>query len=207
MRVQIYIDGSNFYYLGLKPLGITGGEFDFDTFAQSLAGNRIVPETGKRYYTGTVSEVAGDPTSKLKMGSQVRLFNMLKSTGWRITTNKLRKRDETLVIDSRVQNFEKLRKAGFNKIHYTRMREKGIDVAITTDLLAGAADDHYDTAILVSSDTDFIPAIDWVRNRFKKRVEYVGFQTATASPVIALIERTDSKHILREQDLLMHKQV
>jgi uncharacterized LabA/DUF88 family protein len=52
--------------------------------------------------------------------------------------------------------------------------EKGVDVHIAVDLLRGSYENHFDTAVLVSSDTDLIPAIHGVRNKGKK-VEYIGF--------------------------------
>ena len=58
-----------------------------------------------------------------------------------------------------------------------RIREKGTDVKIAADLIIGAVDNIYDTAILVSSDTDLIPAIKYVKYR-SKRLEYVGFSHA-----------------------------
>ena len=56
-------------------------------------------------------------------------------------------------------------------------REKGTDIKIATDLIIGAVDNLYDTAILVSSDTDLIPAIQYVRYKNKK-LEYIGFSHA-----------------------------
>lgn len=53
-----------------------------------------------------------------------------------------------------------------------RPREKGVDVKIAIDMVVGAIDDLFDTAILVSSDTDLIPAVKYVRHK-GKRVEYV----------------------------------
>ena len=38
--------------------------------------------------------------------------------------------------------------------------EKGIDVLIALDLALGARDDRYDVAVLVSADTDLVPAIE-----------------------------------------------
>jgi uncharacterized LabA/DUF88 family protein len=52
--------------------------------------------------------------------------------------------------------------------------EKGVDVKIAVDLLTGAYEGSYDTAILLSSDTDLIPAIQKVR-ALGKVVEYIGF--------------------------------
>ncbi len=58
-----------------------------------------------------------------------------------------------------------------------KIREKGTDVKIAVDLIIGAVDNHYDTAILISSDTDLIPAVSCVKYRNKK-IEYVGFSHA-----------------------------
>ena len=88
------------------------------------------------------------------------------------------------------------------------MREKGIDVKLATDLIVGAIDNQYDTAIIVSSDSDLIPAIDWVRHRNKKKVEYIGFSIPndnssdnSTKPLISLIKKTDTQRILIESDL------
>ena len=56
-------------------------------------------------------------------------------------------------------------------------KEKGTDVKISVDLIVGAVDNLYDTAILVSSDTDLIPAIRYIKYK-KKKLEYVGFAHA-----------------------------
>lgn len=75
-------------------------------------------------------------------------------------------------------------------------------------MIAGAVDDKYDTAIIVSSDTDLIPALDWIRNRCGKRVEYVGFsmkpRTEVDDPVYptqALIRHSDGQRVLVESDI------
>ena len=52
--------------------------------------------------------------------------------------------------------------------------EKGVDVKIAVDMLTGAYEGNYDTAILLSSDTDLIPVIQKVRV-LGKAVEYIGF--------------------------------
>jgi len=55
-----------------------------------------------------------------------------------------------------------------------RMGEKGIDTGLVTDLLKHAWEDTYDTAVLVSSDADFIPAVEFVQEK-GKRVIHIGF--------------------------------
>ncbi|MEW5825483.1 MAG: NYN domain-containing protein [Candidatus Bipolaricaulota bacterium] len=55
-----------------------------------------------------------------------------------------------------------------------RMGEKGIDTGLVTDLLKHAWEDTYDTAVLVSADADYIPAVEFVQEK-GKRVIHVGF--------------------------------
>ncbi len=98
---------------------------------------------------------------------------------------------------------------GLQEISYVRSREKGIDVKLATDIIVGAIDKKYDVAIVVSSDADLVPAIDWVRMRLKKKVEYIGFSmpaTATDAddaikPTKTMIYRTDIQRVLVESDI------
>ena len=163
---------------------------------------------GKHYYIGTVREKEGDERSKRAMARQVQLFNELKKTVWQIKTSKLRERNERIIIDSRVANHKKILKCGINEITYKTFREKGIDVKIATDLVAGALDDKYDSAIIVSSDTDLVPMIDWIRFRLKKKIEYIGFSIADKTgnsddirPTHALVSRGDIQRVLIESDV------
>jgi len=207
-RVSIYIDGNNFYHLVLKKLGLDETRFDFEKFAIFLANDRVISNMGKRFYTGTVREQEGNIRSKKAMSKQTFLFTFLKNNKWEIKTSKLRRRMEKIIIDDRVTNYQNLLKLGIKEISTERLREKGIDVKLATDLIVGAVDNKYDTAIIVSSDSDLIPAIDWVRRRMKKIIEYVGFSIPDESnpknstnPPISLIAKTDVKRILVKSDL------
>jgi len=207
-RVDILIDGGNFYHLVLKKLNLNETQFDFEKFAVFLADGRVIPERGKRFYTGTVPEREGDKKSKEAMSRQNSLFTVLRSKKWEIKTSKLKRRIEEIPIDGRVHEYKNLLKLGIKKIKIERLREKGIDVKLATDLIVGAVDDKYDTAIVVSSDSDLIPAIDWVRHRMKKAIEYVGFSIPneevpenSTNPLISLITKTDVKRILVKSDL------
>ena len=57
-----------------------------------------------------------------------------------------------------------------------RTEEKGSDVNLATYLLLDAFDDDYDTAIVVSNDSDLVHPIEVVRQRFGKRVEVLNPQ-------------------------------
>lgn len=207
-RVSIYIDGGNFYHLVLRKLGSTELDFDFDKFATFLENGRKIVEKGKRFYIGTVFEKEGDLKSREAMSKQTKLFTILSAAQWEIKTSKLRERTEEIVIDSRVIEFQEIKKFGIEKIHYTRLREKGIDVKLATDLIVGAIDNKYDVAIVVSSDNDIIPAIDWVRKRANKKVEYIGFSIPdekndekSTKPSLTLIRKTDIQRTLVASDI------
>lgn len=207
-RISIYIDGGNFYHLVIKKLGIEENDFDFESFVKFLVNDRATGENCKRFYKGTVREKEGDLRSKELMSKQTKLFTILKQSGWEIKTSKLQTRIEELAVDSRVVEYEQLKKIGVKKIHTERMREKGIDVKIATDLLVGAFDDKYDTAIVVSSDSDLVPAIDWVRNRKKKKVEYIGFSIPdvhdskkSTKPLTMMFYKTDVQRVFSDIEM------
>jgi predicted alpha/beta hydrolase family esterase len=89
-------------------------------------------------------------------------------------------------------------------------REKGIDVKLATDIIVASFDNKYDTAIIVSSDTDLIPAMDVVRHKNKKKIEYVGFsipyknkngEEDSTKPQSAMIRHSDIQRVLVESDL------
>jgi uncharacterized LabA/DUF88 family protein len=55
----------------------------------------------------------------------------------------------------------------------TRIRSKGVDIALTTDMLSHAFRDNYDVAVLYAGDGDYVPLVEEVK-RLGKAV-YVGF--------------------------------
>ena len=209
IKVSLLIDGGNFYHLVLKKMGISERDFDFDKFADFLIGEeRSVSNAGKRYYIGTVREKEGDQRSKDLMAKQTSFFARLKASRWEIKTSKLRTRLEEIVIDQRVQDYKKIQKLGITSVKLERQREKGIDVKLATDLIVGAVDNQYDVVILLSSDGDLLPAIDWFRNRYHKKIEYVGFSIIdpkdsknNTKPLLSMITKTDIQRTLTVEDL------
>jgi len=162
---------------------------------------------GKRYYIGTVREKKDNHETTKAMSSQTVLFGRLENTNWCIKTSKLRTRTETIKIDDRVFDHEKILERGITHITYQRSREKGIDVKLATDLLIGAYEDKFDTAIIVSSDSDLIPVIDIVRKKLGKKIEYVGFSSPQLDnmeairPTNAMIHRSDTQRVLPVEDM------
>ena len=166
-RVAIYIDGNNLYYK-LKDLKVESTlEFNYRGFCDFLArGRKIV---SYRYYVGAVS-VRGNDSKALGMRQkQQKLFSNLEKQGFCVKT-------------------------GYLMDNNGKYREKGVDVKIATDMLIGAYDNHYDVAILISSDTDLIPAIKYI-HYLKKKVEYIGF---SHNPSLGLQKYTLPRLLIRE---------
>ncbi len=168
-RVFIIVDGSNFYHR-LKEVGLLRLlHFDYEGFVPFLAGKRDVVR--KRYYIGAVREERDNPKSRELMRDQRTLIGKLRNAAWEIGFGHMLKAD------------------GYH--------EKGVDVLIAVDLLVGAYEDRYDAAVLVSSDTDLLPAIAKIRS-MGKSVEYIGF---SHKPSFALIANTDVRRLLTLGDL------
>src|SRR3989344_8010041 len=141
-RVAIYIDGSNFYHYlkGGENNFPRGSKFDFKAFTDFLVGDRECKS--KRYYTGIFRNIDGTQKSTDLVTGQQKFLSKLEDDGFEIKRGRI-------LYDS------------------GKTREKGTDVKIAIDLIIGAIDNYYDTAILVSSDTDLVPAIKYTR--FKKK--------------------------------------
>lgn len=64
----------------------------------------------------------------------------------------------------------KLRAFGFDPQVFSKLKErksKGVDISLTKDMLCHAIDDHYDWAMLIAGDADYIPLIQEVKRRGK----------------------------------------
>ncbi len=57
-----------------------------------------------------------------------------------------------------------------------RTVEKGIDAALLTDLIKGAFDNTFDQAVLISEDSDFVPAVKFIQERWTKQIIHVYFR-------------------------------
>jgi len=172
-RVAIYIDGSNFYgYLRNKEINFPKGiKFNFKEFVNFLVGDKR-ELVSKRYYTGVFRDLDGSDKSISLVRGQQKFFSNLENDGFII------KRGRIMPID---------------KIY----KEKGTDVKIAVDLIVGAVDNLYDTVILVSSDTDLIPAVKYVKYKNKK-IEYVGFAHA---PSLGMQKYADFSILLLPRDI------
>jgi uncharacterized LabA/DUF88 family protein len=83
--------------------------------------------------------------------------------------------------------------------------EKMLDTYIATDLIGDATFDSYDVALLVSEDSDFIPAVEFVQGMRTKQVVHVGFGGHTNDLRAACRHRIDLAKAGRFQSLRRRK--
>lgn len=166
---SVLIDGSNFYFK-LKDLKLHDEvNFDFSSFARKLAGSRqIVHAT---YYIGAVRTDGTKHTQKL-FNKQQKLFAHLKKHGFLYSLGYLLKSK--------------------NKIH-----EKGVDVNIAVDMLVATYENLCHRIVLISSDTDLLPAIKKAKEKGKV-IEYIGF---SHQPSIAMVANCSKSRLLTKEDL------
>lgn len=171
-KVFIIIDGNNFYHRLKETFCLEAKLLDFryQDFVNWLARDRNIIQ--KKYCVGVVRTKPDDEKGQRMRSDQQRLFAKLRKDNWTIEYGYLLSTD--------------------GKYH-----EKGVDVQIAVDLLVGAYEDLYDTVILVTSDTDLIPAIAKARS-MKKKVEYIGF---SHKPSYALITHSDIRRLLTKEDI------
>lgn len=171
-RVVIFIDGSNHYHIikslfPSKKLNL----FNFGKFISTLFKNRMHIRT--YYYTAPLD--------------------------WKKDENAYKKQQKFFEKLQKIPNFElvlcRMQKVKIDgKIVY---QVKEDDIHLSVDMVKLAYNDAYDTAILVSSDGDFVPAIDVVKER-GKRVENIGFENKFS---YHLKQRCDSCRILKRKDV------
>ena len=154
MATNFCIDGFNFYYGAVR-----GTEFkwlDFRAlFEQVLPNNEI----GRiRYSTARLEPRPGDPQQPQRQQTYLRALATIPDLTihyGRFLTSPVRL---------------PLSQYPHTTMEVLRTEEKGSHVNLATYLLLDAFDSDYDTAIVVSNDSDLIYPIEVVRRRFQKKV-------------------------------------
>jgi uncharacterized LabA/DUF88 family protein len=133
-RLMIFIDGSNLYH-SLKYIG--KNQIDFQKFVEHLSNGRKIIEV---FYYNAPLDISINSTT---YWAQQKFFD------------KLRKIPKFNVVLCRLKKHSG--KTG------NIFEVKGDDIHLATDLISNAYENKYDTAIIVSGDEDFVPAIKKVQ--------------------------------------------
>lgn len=174
MKCLVFIDGNNFYN-GAKKLinnnAVSLLYFDYKKFGEFLCKHDDC--VGIRYYIGAITR-GGDQKSEEMYANQQRLIALLA------------RYSVPVILGTIIKHPDKT------------FHEKGVDVRIAVEMIRLARTGQYDKAVLISSDTDLVPAVEEVQS-LDKQVLYVGFPQNQS---FGLTKVTDDLLILRKEDLL-----
>ena len=151
-RIIIFIDGSNHYHIIKDMFNNTkqAHNFNFSDFVKEISNKRKVVRV--YYYTAPLDR----KKDKQTYAKQQQFFEKLKN----------------------LPNFKlilcRMQKVKINGKTVYQVKEDDIHLAV--DMVKLAYNNAYDTAILVSSDGDFVPAIQAVKE-VGKNIENIGFET------------------------------
>lgn len=166
-RAAVFIDGNNWYH-ALKRIEVST-KLDYRAVTAKLIRNREWVDT--RYYVGRVSGNLG------RMRDQQRFLRFLRDQGasvylGRVQRNPMstpfeRERNRLVRILSEHENEvpPPVRRAirQLSNLDSPQYVEKEVDTRISVDLVRMAYRDEYDAAYILSADSDFIPAVEAVR--------------------------------------------
>ena len=192
-RVMVFIDGSNFYH-GLKGNNCST-KVDFFKLSRFLTGERKLIRT---YYYNAAYNQEDNPQ---KYAAQQRFFSSLKRTPY--LTLKLGRLERRISKVDREWLEGGLGKDITDKViaflgdKITYYTEKGVDIQIASDMLKLAYNDAYDTAILVSGDGDFVPAVEGIQE-LGKHVENAYFKKGRSDYLVEVCD----KFILLDQSII-----
>ena len=147
-RVVGYIDGFNLFF-GLRDSGLRRYYW---LSPELLIQNLMKPWqtlAGVRYFSARISPSPGDPDKHLRQQTYLEAVETLAGVE-AIYGHYLSKPKQCRTCGAQWQQAE----------------EKMTDVNIAVRLLADAMDDAFDTAMIVSADSDLVPPVEAVRARF-----------------------------------------
>jgi uncharacterized LabA/DUF88 family protein len=148
-RIIVFVDGNNLYHCLKEKEWNTW--IDIGLLAKRLAGNRML----EHIYFYNVHPPGNEPNTEKTNAYYACVKNTPNLTFRYSWLQAIQKADEYGL--------------------YKSYKEKGGDTAITADIVSLAAKDEYDTAIIVASDGDYLPAAK-ILEEYHKSVEVVYFQ-------------------------------
>ena len=175
-RVAIFIDGSNLYF---KLRTLVPHKMDFIRY---------------RYRDLALSLLNSDERLSY-IGYYVGGIRDTKRTKNHEKTLELLKNQQKLFEQLRYQQIDIVK--GYLLERDGKYFEKGVDVRLAVDILTMAQGKKYDIGIVVSSDTDLIPAIQAAQS-YKRQIMYAGFEH---QPSLALIRCADRSRLITRKEV------
>lgn len=167
-RVAVFIDGSNLYFKlrSLIPEKMDFIHYRYQGLVRQLLGpNELLSYIG--YYVGVVRDTKRSPDhdkTRELIQNQQKLFEQLRHQQIDVVKGYLLERDG-------------------------KFFEKGVDVRLAVDIVSQAFAKRYDVGVVISSDTDLIPAMQQAQ-AYGREIVYVGFEHQPSQALIRCADRS-----------------
>lgn len=162
LKTNVYVDGFNLYYGALKDRDYACKWLDIGRLSELLVGSRHTVNR-IRYFTAEVKGRANNPGQGLRQQIYLRALRTIPNL--EVKLGYFREDPKDLPL------YDSLPKLKFRRVAVTE--EKGSDVNLATYLLLDAFKDDFDSALVISNDTDLQEPISVVRAELAKPVGVV----------------------------------
>lgn len=173
-EAMVFIDGNNFYH-NIKGMKIKPGNVDFLKLSEYVCSFFSSRRKETVYYNSVPSIKDG---KKLYYSHMKFLDGLKKLPRFTVKTRKLQRSSTEEVQKEKKDILEGLnlcdkcepiiRKTCMDCVGNIKKREKGIDIMIGIDMLEVAIKDKCNRCILISGDSDFVPALKLIEKNGKK---------------------------------------
>ena len=194
MRTIVYVDGFNFFYALQDVRRLTGQCYywiDVFAFAQALITKAPIGDTSDvleamHYFTAVPAK---DPAQKIQ---HLNFFEMTRAIN-------------PVTVHDGVHMAKKFRCKAESGCAGTwkDFQEKESDVRLGITMVADAYEDKFERVVLISSDGDFVPALELIYRRFTSK-EIVVVSPLGRPPNKKLIRYAHKKYALIDTDLEPH---
>ena len=196
MRNIVYIDGQNFLYKASEILvkyGLIMDKQDLNAINIRPMFEKLFPDEELEIRFFGVAKIRRRPG----LGQEILNKSIRFSDNLRRVRNDLIRQNIAYIEAGKlkIRDSDVCKSCGSKDYRY---QEKGVDVGIAVSVVEDALMDQVDCIILVSSDTDLIPAVLCAK-RAGKNVTYVGFSERLTR---ALVDECDATQVLRDSEIV-----
>ncbi len=196
IKTIAYIDGQNFLYKIAERVIASG----LATSKQEVSAVDI-PYLLKQIFPSEQLEIRYYGVAKIRQqrnyGEEIQEKSVQFADNLRRMRNCLAKTDVEFRATGvlKVRDRDECKKCGATDYKF---QEKGVDVGLAVDIVADSLRNQVDHIILVSSDTDLVPAIK-VAKEAGRKITYVGFDNQITRLLSSL---ADSTQVIRDNEVI-----
>ena len=175
-RVNIYVDGFNFYYGCLR--GTPYRWLDLGAFFRTIFPNYTINRI--RYFTALVNSTPQDPDKTIRQQTYLRALETVPSLS--VHLGRFSTQVKRRYLASPESN------ATPTKVSVVEHEEKGSDVNLASYLLVDGFAGEYDVAIVVSNDSDLAEPIRLARSHIGGKVGLLNPRKHTAFDLLNIAD-------------------